>query len=302
MFQFIGYSFFSGPDALDSAPSQVDKITTTRLTNAIFDHFNITKDVNIEYSDKKPDGWTYDTVLDADFNGDIDGGNVNFMIEQISAVKIKRRKRGTFTWMTLETIPITKVEDLSFLFIDRLNAHGIDYEYAFVPILEDIEGDYIINSILSQFNGVFIGDFNSTYRLLYEANYGTIMKNQQVATFNPLGRKYPVIVANGMSSYDSGTVMATILDDGFQETGKIDSVETNNKLIEINNFLANKKPKVLRDMNGKEWLCMITGNSQTSYAAGTWMTVPRVQFSWTEIGDAESQKDLYYNGVLKTLN
>ncbi len=302
MFQFVGYDAFGGPDALRSAPSQVDKITSTRLTNAIFDHFNVTKNTNLPYNSTIPTEWDYDTIMDADFNGNIGAGNIDFLIEQISAIKIKRRKRGTFQWLTLETIPINKVEDLTFLFIDRLNAHGVEYEYAFVPILEDIEGDYIINSILSKFNGIFIGDFNSTYRLLYGTNYGTLVRNQQVATFNPLGKKYPVIMANGLSSYDSGTVSATILDDNFDDTRAVDAKATAKKLKEINNFLANRRPKILRDMNGCEWLCMITTNIQTTYDANSWMTVPQIQFNWTEIGDAESQSDLYSNGVLDSLN
>lgn len=302
MFQFVGYDAFGGPNALTSAPSNVDNIKTTKLSNAIFDHFNVSKNTKIPISTKIPTEWDYDTIMDADFNGNLDAGNVDFLVENISAVKIKRRKRGTFDWLTLETIPINKVEDLNFLFIDRLNAYNVEYEYAFVPILNNIEGDYIINSVLSKFNGIFIGDADVTYQMLYGLSYGTNARVQEVGTFNPLGKKYPVIVANGISSYETGSVSATVVDDNFAETRVVDNIATAKKTKEMVDFLTNKKAKILKDWNGKIWLCFITGNVQTSYISGSSMKIPQVKFDWTEIGDAENQYDLYSNGVVNSLD
>ena len=298
MFQFIGYHPFSGPDALNSAPSQVDNITTTTLTNAIFDHFNVTKKTDLEFNTTIPVDWDYDTIMNVDFDGNINAGNVDFLIDQISGVKIKRRIKGTFDWITLETVPISKVEDLNFLFIDRLNACNVEYEYALVPILNDIEGDYIINQILSKFNGVFIGDFDSIYKFLYDVQYGSNARNQQVGTFMPLGRQYPIIVANGLTSYESGTVTATILNDDFTETHMINPTAIVEKKEILKNFLTNKKAKILKDWNGNFWLCFIVDNVQMTYKNGSGMAVPQIQFSWTQIGDGTSQQDLYMNGIL----
>lgn len=298
MFQFVGYSAFSGPDCLSSAPSQVDNITSTTISNAIFDHLNVTKNIDIPVSTTKPTEWDYDTIMDADFNGNIDAGNVDFLIEQISAVKIKRRIKGTFDWLTLETVPINKVEDLTFAFIDRLNAYGVDYEYAFVPVLEDAEGNYIINSIFSEFNGVYIGDFDNIYRFLYNVEYGSNARNQQVGTFTPLGKQYPVVVSNGLLSYDTGTVSATILNEDFNETHEIKPVEIANYMKMLNDFLTNKKAKILKDWSGNIWLCICTDSPQVTYLTGSGMRIPRVTFGWTQIGDANTQTDLYNNGVI----
>lgn len=249
MFQFIGLDFFADGDCLNSAPSSVDNIIKTTLTNAIFDHFNVTKDVTISFTTDKPEEWNYDTIMDADFDGDINAGNVDFLIEQVSAIKIKRRIKGTFDWVTLETVPISKVEDLEFTFVDRLNAYGVEYEYAFVPILNDIEGNYIINSVYSEFNGVYIGDFNNIYRLFFEVNYSNELRNQQIGTLQPLGRKYPVVVANGNLSYDSGTVAAMILNDDYTETRAIDKVDIVERKETLKDYLTDKKAKILKDSN-----------------------------------------------------
>ena len=301
MFQFVGYNFFSDKDCLNNAPASVENITTIELTNAIFDHLNITKNIETPFTFDKPDKWDYDTILNADFNGDLNGGNVEFLIEQISAMKIKRRKKGTFNWITLKTFKIEKVDDLKFIFNDRLNADMVEYDYAFVPILNDIEGNYIINSILSKFNGVFIGDADTTFRLLYDVSYGNNNRNQQVGTFQPLGRQYPVIVANGLMSYESGSVAATILNDDFQDEGKLNKPELLKKKNLIKEFLTNRRAKILKDWAGNIWLCMIVDNPQVAYMNGTGMSVPHIAFNWTEIGNSESQRDLYNNGLVESL-
>lgn len=248
MFQFIGYSFFGDENALNSAPSNVDNITSTQLTNAIFDHFNVTKNTDTPFSTNKPDQWDYDTIMNADFDNSIEAGNVDFLVDQVSSIKIKRRVRGTFDWLTLGSVPINTVEDLEFVFTDRLNAYGVEYEYAFVPVLEDVEGEYIINSVFSEFDGVFIGDADSIFRLMFEVGYGTVQRNQQVGTFTPLGKKYPVVVANGLLSYETGSVNATLLNEDFEETGIIDKTAIVSYRKNITDFLTNKHAKILKDL------------------------------------------------------
>lgn len=302
MFQFIGYHALGGPGCLNSAPSQVDGITQTKIQGAIFDHMNMTHNTNTEYGTTIPTQWDYDTIFDADFEGNLSAGNIDILIEQISAVKIKRRVSGTFDWLTLETVPVNGPEDLTFLFIDTLNRYGTSYDYALVPIVEGIEGQYIINTVFSEFNGVFIGDAESTFRFLYDVEYTTGARNQQTGTFAPLGRKFPVVIANGLSSYDSGTVSGTILNDDFDTTGVIDGVKANERKDRIKEFLTNKKPKILKDWSSNIWLCFIVDSPQITYRSGSGLRAPSIQFNWVQIGDAESQEDLYNTGLLDEVN
>ena len=249
MLQFVGYNFFSDGDALNNAPSAIDGINNIRLTNAIYDHLNITRNTSTEVSTTVPTVWDYDTIIDASFDGNLSAGNVDFLIEEISAIKIKRRVQGTFDWITLNTVPINTVEDLTFAFNDLLNADYTTYDYALVPIMEDVEGEYIINSILSRFNGVFIGDYSTIYKFFYDVQYGTNARNQQIGTFQPLGNQYPIVIANGALSYESGTVSATILNDDFEDTGLVNGPAIVEKKTIIKDFLTNKKAKILKDLN-----------------------------------------------------
>lgn len=301
MLQFLGYNFLADGNALDIAPSAISNITTSKLTNAIFDHFNITKNINTAYSTDIPTEWDYDTIINADLDGDLNGGNVDFLINQINSIKIKRRVKGTFNWLTLAEIPINTIDDLTFVFNDRLNAYGVEYDYAFVPMLKDVEGNYIINTILSKFDGVFIGDAESAYKLMYDVNYGTNSRNQRVGTFEPLGRQFPVFVANGLLSYESGTVIATVMNDEYEDTGKIDRKAIVDKKDILKDYLTNRKAKILKDWSGNIWLCIIVNSPQVSYRSGSGMGIPQVSFDWVEIGQADSQQDLYANGILDIL-
>lgn len=302
MLQFLNYNFFADGDALNTAPSSVDNITNVKLTNSIFDHFNVTKNTSTVVSTSIPTEWDYDTIMNASFNNNIDAGNVNYLINQISSIKIKRRKQGDFDWLTLTTIPINKVEDLSFIFNDLLNQDNVTYEYALVPIIGEIEGQYLINSIVSKFNGVFIGNAETIYKFLYEVKYSSNQRNQQVGVFQVLGQQYPIVVANGALSYESGNVTATILNDDFEKTGIIDRAEIVKQKDALKNFLTDKKPKILKDWNGNIWLCIVNSNIDVSYKEGTGMGIPVISFDWTEIGEYNNQQSLYNNGILSEVN
>lgn len=302
MLQFLNYNFFADGDALNTTPSSVDNITNVKLTNSIFDHFNVTKNTSTVVSTSIPTEWDYDTIMNASFNNNIDAGNVNYLINQISSIKIKRRKQGDFDWLTLATIPINRVEDLSFIFNDLLNQDNVTYEYALVPIIGEIEGQYLINSIMSQFNGVFIGNAETIYKFLYEVKYSSNQRNQQVGVFQVLGQQYPIVVANGALSYESGNVTATILNDDFEKTGIIDRAEIVKQKDALKNFLTDKKPKILKDWNGNIWLCIVNSNIDVSYKEGTGMGIPVISFDWTEIGESNNQQSLYNNGILSEVN
>lgn len=298
MFQFVGLSAFSGEDCLDCAPSQVTDITVVRLKNAIFDRFNLTKNVTEDFTSEQAENWEYDTVLDTSFNGNIDAGNVEYTLSQITEIKIKRRVRGTFDWLTIGSIPINQASDLTFTFEDRTNTHNVEYEYALVPVLNNAEGNYIINSVLSTLAGVFIGDMETCYKFLYQVQYGSNARKVNVGTFQPLGSKYPIVISNGQLSYDTGTITGLVLNDDFEKTGILDSKQIADKKARMKNFLSDYKAKILRDWQGQKWLVAITDDIQITYADQSSLQVPSIAITWTEIGDADSQNDLYNNGII----
>lgn len=300
MIGLVGYNFCADINALDPTPTDVNNITQTRLQNGIFDHFNVTRDVTFDYSSIVPTDWDIDTVMDANFKDNISAGNVNQVATGITGIRVKRRVKGTFDWITIRELTVEKSEDLSFVITDNLNAYNVEYEYAFVPMLGDVEGSYIIESILSKFEGVFICDADTVFKFMAGVEYSGNQVNQQIGVFQPYNRKYPVIVSNSVMQYKSGSIGGWVLPEGFETNRVIDrSAITQEKEVLVN-FLTNKKPKIIKDMNGNNWLAYFTGNPNMSYDNSYGQGMVKVNAEWTEIGDPNDKDDLYENGLIPT--
>lgn len=300
MIGFIGYNFCGDGNSADPTPTSVDNITKTRLSNGIFDHFNMSRNVTFNYDSIEPIDWDIDTVINANFNGSIDGGNVEASVLNTTSVRIKRRVKGTFDWIILKEVPISKPEDLSFVITDNLASNDTEYEYAFVPLIGENEGNYIINSIMSKFQGVFICDAETVFKFSAGVEYSNNQANQEIGVFQPYNRQYPVIVSNSVLNYKSGSIGGWVLPDNFDQNGVVDRKAITKEKEVLLNFLMNKKPKMIKDMNGNKWLVFFTGNPSLSYDNNYGQGMVKVNAEWTEIGDSESKDDLYEAGMIPT--
>ena len=300
MIGFLGYNFLKDGNALDPTPTNTNNITYARVQNGIFDHFNVTRGISFDYTSIIPTDWDFNTVMDAGFNGDINAGNVDNLAANVTSVRIKRRIKGTFEWITLREIPIYSPNDLSFIITDNLNAYNVEYEYAWVPMTNDVEGNYTIESILSQFQGVFICDVNNIFKLQAGVEYNNNDANQQVGVFQPYNRKYPVIVSNSLINYQTGTISSWVLPEDFEDSKSLDRFEITKEKEAILKFLMNKKPKIIKDTNGNNWLVYFTGNPSMSYNNNYGQGMVKVNAEWTEVGDPNDKTDLYENGLIPT--
>ena len=300
MIGFLGYNFCRDGNALDPTPTDINNINYTRVQNGIFDHFNVSKNAEFDYSSIIPTKWDVNTIMDANFEGNILAGNVAVMAANVTSVRVKRRVKGTFEWTTIREIPVNKPEDLSFVIADNLNAYNVEYEYAWVPMTNDVEGNYTIESILSQFQGVFICDVNNIFKLQAGVEYNNNDANQQVGVFQPYNRKYPVIVSNSLINYQTGTISSWVLPEDFEDSKSLDRFEITKEKEAILKFLMNKKPKIIKDTNGNNWLVYFTGNPSMSYNNNYGQGMVKVNAEWTEVGDPNDKTDLYENGLIPT--
>lgn len=300
MIGFIGYNFYSDGNALDPTPTDINNITYTKIQNGIFDHFNVSRDTSFDYSSIIPTNWDINTLMNADFAGNVSAGNVSQLATGITSIRVKRRIKGTFDWITIREIPVSKPEDLSFVITDNLNAYNVEYEYAYVPMMEDVEGNYIIESILSKFEGVFICDMDTVFKFYAGVEYDTNDAVQQVGVFQPYNRKYPIIVSNSVMQYQTGGVGGWILPEDYEDTHVFDRSKIVKEKEVLLNFLMNKKPKILKDMNGNNWLVYFTGNPSVTYDNNYGQGMLKVSAQWTEVGDPNDKTDLYENGLIPT--
>lgn len=297
---FLGYDFLRDKYCWQPTPTDFTNINNIRIENGMYDHMNITKDVDFDYTTELPGKWNLQTQFDADFNGTITAGNVDYILAQISSIKVKRRVKGTFDWITLFTVPISKVSDVDFVRYDYIAKNNETYEYAIVPVIGNTEGEYSINSIKSEFYGIFITDNKSSYKFLEGASYSGNERSNQTGIFEPYGSKYPVVIKNGALSYDKGTLTGTVIT--FDANQELDREGTIERLKAIENFLTEPTGKILKDFNGNIWLVSITDNIPVTYYSEVGMGFAQVSFNWNEIGSATDSGDLYYNNLIEDIN
>lgn len=305
MLSLIGYNFCSDRNALDPMSTFLTRIVDTKIQNGIFDHLNISMDTTFDYSTAKPTDWNFETIIDCNFNGNINAGNLEDLTADITQVKIKRRIKGEFDWVTLKVVDINSPEDFIFTFQDNTAQNDTIYEYAYVPVMgntesTNIEGEYNIEEILSKFNGVFVCDVNTIIKFYTNVEYGSLDQVHKVGTYEVLGRQYPIVVSNGLINYKKGTFNGDILPPDFMQNRTFNQ-SMRNAIVKqkdvVLNFLNNKQAKVLKDWNGNSWLIYITGNPSVTFANGSGMGWLNVSADWVEIGDVNDAKDLCDAGI-----
>ncbi len=299
MFSFLGYNFVQDGNSLDIAPTSVNNVTTVQVQNGIFDHFHLTSNVTSDYSPIKNTEWAYLDIIVANFDGNINGGNVDFLLQYLTAIKVKRRIKGTFNWVTLKTVSVKAFEDLNFAFNDYIAANNTDYEYALVPILNGAEGDYITNSITSQFKGVFICEKDNIYKFYAGVAYGAGKRVKKIGVFEPYGSKYPVIVANAKTNYYSNSISFTVLPLDYEKDRIMDRYEINKLTEEILNYITDNKAKIIKDWNNSIHLVYPSSEPNITYDNNWGMGKVDISFDYVEVGDANNEKDLMEFGLVE---
>ena len=290
---FLGKTFCAGVYTLDLTATKAEDLNSATIKNGIYDELYVTKNISKDYSTEIDSEWDFDTYMYANFNGDLHAGNISFVFEQVSSLRVKRRKVGTFDWITLFEIPIQAVEDFNFERFDRFARSGMSYEYAVIPIIGGIETGLIINNVESNFEGMYIIEDGKTYSTILDVEISA-NKNTPNAVVNTLNRKYPYFVKNGVNNYYSGSAIALFLnkDTDGDFVPKYDW-QYNDNILE---FLGNGKVKILKHEDGRMWMVNITGNVKEQSDGHP--DKKMVSFEWVEVGNAESSHELYDNGFI----
>lgn len=278
-------------------------ISEIYLYNAIFGHYNISFDTTITTDSAEPTEWELNTVADCNFDNNINAGSVGKVEDiDISSFLIKRREVGTFDWLTIAEKKINTISDLNFSFNDFLVPSNKSFDYALVPLLADGSvGDYLVQSITTAFNGVFVFDKNKNIRLLANVSYDSVARNVSIGTLQPIGKRYPVIIQNGSINYLTGGVSGTVFNDEFYTNHIIDKYSIAKLSQDYTKFLVDGNPKMLKDWNGNAWIVQIVGSPNISYNQSTGNGVIDISFSWAEQGEWDNQRDLYDNGLIDVL-
>lgn len=291
---FLGYRSGLGDiHSGDETSTNIINITNLKEQNAIVDDSFITKSVS-SFTAPLDKSWDFDTILHAAYQGNLLAGNIDFVVSQVSSMRIKRREKGTYTWTTLFQIPINSIDDLSFERFDRYCKANTEYEYALIPVINGVEGSLSINSVLSTFDGIVLSEIDKTFQTPLDAKC-VRQKNRSSQIINTLDGKYPVVVINSQNCYDSGTASGVFLQ--FNDNVCEFDIENGWKYRDyFMDFLLDGKPKFLKMYDGRAWIVSIVDvPSEDGSGNHTKITT---SFSWVEIGDVNSTQDLNDNGLI----
>lgn len=293
------YNFLTDKSAIDPSPAYIPMANGVQLTNAIFNSFDLSSNGSMSYSTTIPSEWDSSTIMQTNFNGNVNAGNVDYSTQDLAGVRIKRRIKGTFAWITLYDVAMESASGLAFTKYDLLNQHGVTYEYAFVPYLNDnTECAYIIKEVDSTLDGVFVCSPGSIAKFYGGLSYGTGSMANKTGIFEPLGSQYPVVVSNANTQYYSGSLTATAMTYNQLMNDKFDRYTTSQYLQLLMKFITDKSTKIIKDWNGNLWLAAIVDNAQVSYNNNVGMGIGDVSFNFVEIGSAQDQNTLEMNGFI----
>ncbi len=279
---------------------QVGVYITDYITkNAVVDDIYITRNVEKEFSTDIPI-WSNGTIFHAKMNGNLSAGNIEYVAEIISNIKIKRRLVGELNWITVYNQIVETESDLHFDIQDSFVPSGKDFEYAVVPCINGTEQIYFSAQVHSYFDGIFVSELDRPAHLMnYMKLYSNVSYNQDnitqdIGILKPFNQVYPIIIQNAKTKFRSLTVSGDILDDNY----KFDANEINDIKDKWTAFLTNGRIKFVKDWNGNIIMGKITTPPSFTYKNNTSMIIPTISFALTEQGKYDNVDDLRRNGYL----
>lgn len=293
-----GSNFVGGELACALTPTGIENIDYVELKNGIYDDLYITKDTDFELSYDYEMRWDFNTVLWAKFNNTTNAGNIDWNLESVSHIILKSRTEGNFRWKTIVVKDIHSIKDFVINYPDYFVASGQPVEYAIVPVLYGCEGIYASTSVTSKFDKMFLIEGGVVWGTEITDGFCDTTRNIPSSNVELLRRKYPIFVRNTIANYDTGNCKGSFvpLDEESCEFA-YDSEQDYWRIKyqrEFMDFICNSIPKILKLPDGRLWLIHVTPNPTDS--ANQQYNDREISWSWVEVGDVNSEEDLYYLG------
>lgn len=295
---FCLYDIFLDKNALSSSANN-SMIDSLKIANGIYDHMNllniIDKSSNI-FDTTIPESWTNNTIFNAFFENTTDAGNFNRVTGVINSIEIQRQEYGSDNWITLQEISKDETGKLnaSFTFDDSYEKNNTQYKYQIVILdKEKNQISVIQQDVLSVFTDAYIADAAHIYKITNEYSLSNAQLVQNSVVYTPYGSKYPFVAYNAETQYNSASATAVLLapTSKSNESSYIDRNAQVELVNEFNAWLANGRPKILKDFNGNLKIVTIIDPISNGYYKELANGLASTSFNWVEVGDF-IQKDL----------
>ncbi|MCM1186617.1 MAG: hypothetical protein NC251_04250 [Lachnoclostridium sp.] len=294
-----GSNFVGGESACALTPTNIENINYIELKNGIYDDLYVSKNTDFVLDGECPAEWDFDTVLWAKFNGNTSAGNVDWNLETTSHIVLKSRREGEFQWKTIAVKEIHDIDDFVINYPDYFVASGQTMEYAIVNVLYGSEGNYATAKITPKFHKMFLIEENTVWSTEITDGYCNTTRNIPSSTVELLNSKYPVFVRNTAADYDTGSCAGAFVPFAEESCefayGEEYDYQRTKYQKDFMDFLCDGAPKILKMPDGRMWIVQVTPNPADN--AGQNYNDREISWNWVEIGDVNSEQDLYYLGL-----
>ena len=172
-------------------------------------------------------------------------------------------------------------------------------EYALLPVLYGLEGNYASTRVNSKFDKMFLIEGNTVWGTEITDGFCDTTRNIPSANIELLNNRYPIFVRNTIANYDTGNCKGSFVPFTDEESCEL-AYDGDNDYQRIKyqrdfmDFICDSIPKILKLPDGRLWLVQVTPNP-TDTANQTYNN-REISWSWVEIGNVDSEEDLYYLG------
>lgn len=295
---FCETNFVGGALACALTPTSTRNIDYIELKKGTYDDLYITKASDFTITNVFPEEWDFDTILWSKFNGNANAGNVDWNLDNVSHLILKSRTEGNFKWKTLVTKEVASTEDFTINYPDYLIASGQTVEYAVVPVSYGLEGNYATVKVTSRFDKMFLIEGDVVWGTEMTDGFCDTTRKIPSSVVELLHHKYPIFVRNTIANYDTGTCKGSFVP--LEEESCQFSYDREKDYQRVRyqkdfmDFVSDGIPKILKMPDGRLWLIQVTPDPADT--ANQQYNDRQITWSWVEVGDVNSEEDLYYLG------
>lgn len=165
---------------------------------------------------------------------------------------------------------------------------GNNKVYNFRMIAETTSGAIVTAeaTALSSFAKNYICDINNIYDITPEFSLGSVQLVTQTASYAPYGAELPIVTKNAKTKYKQGAATAILLAEtsNTAQSAYLDRFAQNKLVEEFNDWLANGRAKILKDLNGYLVIIFISESISNEYYKELGSGLASTSFSWVEVG------------------
>lgn len=221
----------------------------------------------------------------------------------VARVVLKRKISTEYGWISVYTKEVSSVADLTFTFDDYLcrNKYTYNYKVEYRNSVGNIMDSTTVN-VNSFFDVLVICDSQETWYTPLNCaaiNFNTV---RPYVINTPLFAKKPSYYSPSEQNYEEGNCTGIFL----KMTGPEDKIvfETDHNWKyrkDFKNFITLGNAKVIKSVSGEMWLVGIktdTISDASLFQDAEIDGARQLEFGWIEIGDVDSEEDLYENGII----